>query len=120
MQQVAILEAFADLPDPRRRAGQRHSQALCLAVFTLAIASGNKGFLAIGDWLAAYRVELLKLFEVEKQRLPSYSTIRRVVVQLDYQKYSQCLAKFFGIHPVVGETIAVDGLCAAWVLSTRD
>lgn len=110
MQQVAILEAKAYLPDPRRRAGQRHSQALCLAVFTLAIAAGNKGFLAIGDWLAAYRAELLELFEVEKQRLPSYSTIRRVLVQLDYQKYSQCLAKFFGIRPVVGETIAVEGI----------
>ena len=107
MQQVAILEAFADLPDPRRRAGQRH--ALCLALFTLAIAAGNKGFLAIGDWLAAYRAELRELFDVEKQRLPSYSTIRRVLVQLDYQKYSQCLANFFDIRPVVGETIAVDG-----------
>jgi len=45
MQQAAILGGFADLPDRRRGAGQRHSLPLC-ALFTLAIA-GNKGFIAI-------------------------------------------------------------------------
>ncbi|NEP29501.1 MAG: hypothetical protein F6K49_49190 [Moorea sp. SIO3I6] len=32
--------------------------ALCLALFTKAIAAGNRGFLAIGDWLNSYRDEL--------------------------------------------------------------
>ncbi len=31
MSQLAIVEAFSDLPDTRRTAGQRHSQAMCLA-----------------------------------------------------------------------------------------
>ena len=109
MTQAAILEAFADLPDPRRGAGQRHTQALCLALFTLAIVAGNKGFLAIGDWLAAYRAELINLFAPPKGRLPSYSTIRRILLYLDYQQYSACLARFFGIRPMAGETIAADG-----------
>jgi hypothetical protein len=42
--QPTILEAFAELQDPRRRAGQRHTLPLCLALFTLATAAGNKGF----------------------------------------------------------------------------
>ena len=50
MSQIAIIEAFAELEDPRR-AGQRHALPLCLALFTLAIAAGNQGFLAIGDWM---------------------------------------------------------------------
>lgn len=41
MEQVAILEAEAGLSDPRRGAGQRHTQPLCLALFTLAVAAGN-------------------------------------------------------------------------------
>ena len=32
-----------------------------------------------------------------------------MLLELDYQKYSQCLAKFFGIQPLAGETLAVDG-----------
>ena len=107
MQQTAILEAFSVLPDVRRGQGKRHTLPLCLAIFTLAVAAGNRGFLAIGDWIDSYRGALTELFEVE--RLPSYSTIRRVLLNQDYQEYSGCLARFFGISPHVGETIAVDG-----------
>jgi hypothetical protein len=109
MSQIAIVEAFADLPDPRRTAGQRHHQALCLALFTLAVTAGNRGFLAIGDWLKAHQKELVELFHTPKGRIPSYSTLRRILLQLDYQTYSACLAKFFGIEPQSGETIAMDG-----------
>lgn len=109
MTQAAIIEAFADLPDCRRGAGQRHRQVLCLALFTLAIVAGNKGFLAIGDWIESNRSSLIELFQVEKERLPSYSTIRRVLLKLDYHQYCKCLGKFFGISPQAGETIAVDG-----------
>ncbi len=49
MSTLAIVEVFAGLRDPRRTAGQRHAQTLCLALFTLAVAAGNQGFLAIGD-----------------------------------------------------------------------
>jgi hypothetical protein len=109
MSQLAIVEAFMNLPDTRRTAGQRHKQALCLALFTLAVTAGNRGFLAIGDWLRAYKTELIELFEPAKERLPSYSTIRRTLLRLTEQDYSACLAKFFGIEPLAGETIAVDG-----------
>jgi hypothetical protein len=106
---LAIVEAFADLPDARRGEGKRHNQALCLALFTLSISAGCKGFLAISDWLSSYRSELIELFNPAKSRLPSYSTIRRVLLNLDYEAYSNCLAKFFQIDPVAGETVAMDG-----------
>jgi hypothetical protein len=109
MPQLAIIEAFADLSDTRRTAGQRHQQALCLALFTLAVAAGNRGFLAIGDWLKAYHDELVALFHPPRNRIPSYSTIRRALLRLDYRDYSSCLSRFFGIHPLTGETIATDG-----------
>ena len=109
MPQLAIVEAFADLCDTRRTAGQRHQQDLCLALFTLAVAAGNRGFLAIGDWLRAYHDELVALFAPPKDRLPSYSTIRRVLLRVDYREYSACLSRFFGIQPLPGETIATDG-----------
>lgn len=78
-------------------------------MFTLAVAAGCRGFLAIGDWLSAYDDELVELFAPAKERLPSYSTIRRVLLKLDYEQYSVCLAKFFEIKPRAGEMLAVDG-----------
>jgi DDE_Tnp_1-associated len=109
MSELAIVEIFADLPDKRRKAGKRHNQALCLALFTLAVAAGNRGFLAIGDWLRGYHDELVALFKPPKGRLPSYSTIRRTLLSLDYQAYAIRLSRFFGITPIPRETIAVDG-----------
>jgi hypothetical protein len=79
------------------------------ALFTLAIAAGNRGFLALGDWLKAYRDELVALLSPPKDRLPSYSTIRRVLLQTDYEQYSARLARFFDIRPLRGEMIATDG-----------
>ncbi len=109
MSQIAIIEAFAELEDPRRRAGQRHTLPLCLALFTLAIAAGNKGLLAIGDWISSYREQLIDLLKPEKNRLPSYSTVRRTLLHINPSQYSICLAKFFNVQPVHGETIALDG-----------
>jgi hypothetical protein len=109
MTELSIVAAFSDLPDTRRSAGQRHQQALCLALFTLAVAAGNRGFLAIGDWLQAHHHELVALFQPPKGRLPSYSTIRRALLRLEYAIYGDCLARFFDIQPQPGETIATDG-----------
>jgi len=41
------------------------------ALFTLGVAAGNRGFLAIGDWLKAEHAQLVTLFEPPKGRLPS-------------------------------------------------
>lgn len=109
MSSLAIVAAFSGLPDARRGAGRRHDQALCIALFTLAISAGCRGFLSISDWLKGYRHELLELFSPAKSRLPSYSTIRRVLLDIDYEAYSRCLADFFVIEPLAGETIAMDG-----------
>jgi hypothetical protein len=109
MSTLAIVEAFSELPDPRRGAGCRHEYAVCLALFTLAISAGCGGFLAIGDWLKAYRTPLIELFGFPKHGIPSYSTLRRALLGLDYQTYGVCIANFFKIEPQSGETIALDG-----------
>lgn len=38
---IAIVETFTHLPVPQSEAGQRHNQALYLALFTLAVAAGS-------------------------------------------------------------------------------
>jgi hypothetical protein len=109
MTELAIVEAFLELSNSRREAGKRHQQALCFALFTLAVAADNRGFLAIGDCLKAYQGELVELFQLPKERLPSYSTIRRALLRIEYQSYSACLSHFFGIQLLARETMAMDG-----------
>jgi hypothetical protein len=118
MSQIALLDVFEGMPDCRRKQGRRHSLQLCLALFTLAVAAGNRGFLAIGDWLKSYKQPLKELFEVDL--LPSYSTVRRALLSLDYKEYSCRLTQFFGITPMAGETLALDGkvLRGSYLLET--
>lgn len=59
--------------------------------------------------MKAYHDELIALFQPPKNRLPSYSTVRRVLLHLDYRQYCVRLARFFGIQPLPGETVALDG-----------
>jgi hypothetical protein len=47
--------------------------------------------------------------KAQKNRLPSYSTVRRALLHIDYQQYSECLAQFFDVQPNSGETISLDG-----------
>lgn len=81
----------------------------CFATTGDAFASraGNQGFLAIGDWIDSYSEQLKQLFKVA--RLPSYSTIRRVLLKTNHEDYSCKLAAFFQIAPFKGETIGLDG-----------
>ena len=66
-------------------------------------------FLAIGDWITSYQEQLINLFKPPKSRLPSYSTLRRALLHIDYEQYSACLCKFFDVQPASGETIGLDG-----------
>lgn len=109
MTQIALVDAFSDLLDTRCSSGKRHQQALCLSIFTMAVVAGNKGFLAIGDWIKVYRAELVELFQPPKGRIPSYSTIRRTLIRTEHESYAACLSRFFGIQPLPGETVAMDG-----------
>ena len=84
MRTLAVVEAFSELPDPRRGAGCRHKYALCLVLLTLAISAGCRGFLSIGDWLKAHREPLIALFGFPKHGIPLYSTLRRSLLDLDY------------------------------------
>jgi len=73
------------------------------------IAAGNKGFLAIGDWISSDREQLIELLKPPKNRLPSYSIVRRALLHIAPEQYSACLALFFNVQPACGETIGLDG-----------
>ena len=92
-----LLESiFDEMPDVRNASGRRYQMALCLALFTLAITAGNRGLRAVGSWLKRHQSELAELFK--SPRIPSYSTIRRVLQELDYEQYTIALARVFDVQ----------------------
>ena len=47
-----LLDLLAQVPDPRKRKGRRHSLAGLLAVAITAVIAGSRSFAAIGQWAA--------------------------------------------------------------------
>lgn len=81
---VNLLEEIAQIPDPRSRSGRRHSLWLVLLLVILGVLSGCQGYRALGDFVSRHREALIERLDVPKSRLPSYSTLRRVMMVVDF------------------------------------
>ena len=96
---LAALQSQLDtLDDPRRGQGKRHRQGLVLLIVLLATISGYLGYRAIEDFLAKHQAQLLTLFQPEKGRIPSYSTVRRVLMGVDFQQFTQIYKNWIAHH----------------------
>jgi hypothetical protein len=80
----SLLEVFAKLPDARRGEGKRHSIEFCYVLFVLSIMSGYNGIKPFGQFVKNNHKELVKYLKPNKGRLPSYSTMRRILLNTDY------------------------------------
>ncbi len=108
---MALLEA---LPDPRKRRGIRHRQAVVLVVAICACLSGARSFLAIGEWAAALPQEALKRLGCRWHPIrrcyipPSEPTLRRTLQAVDPALIDRELGGWLGsLAP--GSAVAVDG-----------
>lgn len=105
-----LLKRFARLSDPRRCQGKRHSQALVLGIVVLATMSGYLGYRAIDDFLQKHKAELFELFRPAQDRLPSYSTIRRVLMQLDFVAFCTLYEQWVSEqHASSAKQLCIDG-----------
>ena len=61
--------------------------------------SGYWGYRELGRFVERHGRELIKMFQVSRAEMPSYSTIRRVIMQLDYEQLTECLMS--GLHNIL-------------------
>jgi hypothetical protein len=82
----SLLEFLKELPDRRRGAGQRHKQEFGLIIIIMSMMSGYIGIRAMGDFAERNKEELIKALKPLKPRVPSFSTLRRILLQLDFRQ----------------------------------
>lgn len=111
MKEYKLREALKGLEDNRRGAGQRHSIDVVLLVTIMATMSGYVGYRAVGDFVIRYKQELIAYLEVKKDRLPSFSTIRRVLMNIDHDAFNEIFMQWMNHYLVQqGQNwISVDG-----------
>jgi hypothetical protein len=77
-----LIEKLSRVKDSRYR-NSSHSIGVVLTIVLVATMGGYTGYRSIGYFTKRYKKELLEFFELEKEKLPSYSTIRRVLMRVD-------------------------------------
>jgi len=53
------------------------------------VMSGCKGYRALADFVVRHQAELLEVMALPQKRLPSYSTIRRIMVRINFDAFAQ-------------------------------
>ena len=86
----SLLGVFATIADPRGRRGRRHDLAGVLAIATAAVCAGASSLVAIAEWAADVGRDLLARSGLLRpgRRVPSESTIRRILQALDADELS--------------------------------
>ena len=86
----SLLGVFATIAGPRGGRGRRHDLAGVLAIATAAVCAGASSLVAIAEWAADVGRDLLATSGLLRpgRRVPSESTIRRILQALDADELS--------------------------------
>lgn len=107
-----LIDKLKKVKDERRKGGKRHELWIVLITIVLAIMNGNQGYRAIGDFGKFNQVKLTKILKIENKSLPSYSTIRRVMMILEWESLLEIFNEWgedLRNHNDLEELLAIDG-----------
>jgi predicted transposase YbfD/YdcC len=106
-----LLDLLAQVPDPRKRKGRRHSLAGLLAVGITAVIAGSRSFAAIGQWAADAGPDVLTALGAARGPAEE-STFRRAFALVSADVLDQVLGAWLWTRAVRAGgrlVIAVDG-----------
>ena len=107
----SLIDYLKEIPDERDVSGRRHPLWLILLIMILGIMSGYWGYRGLGRFVERHRRQLIDTFKIPGARVPSYSTIRRVMMSLDYEAVTQVFNQWASQYSrnTKGQWIAIDG-----------
>jgi predicted transposase YbfD/YdcC len=108
-----LYSKLSELTDVRRVQGKRHPIELAVIIVILGIMNGYDGYNAIGDFITRNQEELISIFKPKKGRLPSFSTIRRVMGKLNFDELCDIFEEWANNNISIKEKewISLDGKC---------
>lgn len=109
-QPLSLLEAFAEVPDPRVPRTRWHPLPEVLFIALCATLCGADGFNEIESWGQAKEAWLRERLDLPNG-IPSHDTFNRVFSRLDPDAFTACFLRWLEAlrEPTVGQVIALDG-----------
>lgn len=110
---LSLLEALAQVPDPRGRQGQRHPLSAILGLAVVAMLTGCKGYSAIAQFGREKGVALAHALGFRRGKTPTKSTYSTLFRRLDVVAFEAVLARWTAARlPEDQRHIAIDGKTA--------
>ncbi len=109
---MSLIERLQQLPDCRKARGQRHPHWLILLLVILAGLTGYWGNRPVAEFAQRYAQAIFdKLGLPPEIKPPSYSTVRRLMQQLDYEILAQLFTDWAMAETEfeAGQWLATDG-----------
>lgn len=109
-----LIDAFAEVPDPRRAGSVRYPLPAILAMAVSAMLAHHHSVLAIAEWGARQSPDHQRALGFPDGGTPCQSTLQRLFRKLDGAILAQCLTRWFqaaralGVDPVM-QGVAIDG-----------
>ena len=106
-----LMEELKKIRDFRTGKGRRHPLWLILLLVIMGTMSGCLGYRALGDFVKRHKQSLVEILEIPKKRVPSYSTIRRVMMRVDFEELTQVFNSWASEYVELNrsEWLATDG-----------
>lgn len=108
---VSLITQLKKVRDFRTKQGQRHPLWLVLVLVIMGTMSGCIGYRGLGDFVKRHQQSLIEILEIPKERVPSYSTIRRVMMRVNFEELTQIFNEWASQYVELSslEWLATDG-----------
>lgn len=116
-----LIEAFQAIPDYRSARGKRHPLWVILVVIIMGNLAGYRGNRPLADFAQRYGSEIARLLQVELAAMPSFSTLRRAHLGIDFEALSDAFRGWMQQYINLDEAIyAIDGKRIRQPISDED
>ena len=107
---ASLLQAFAEVPDPRAARGRRHPLAAILTLAVAAMRADARSLYAIAQWGRLQSAETVRARGFTRARTPTVSTLHEVFKALDVAAFEAALAAWAqAVFAPTSQAIALDG-----------
>lgn len=116
---TTLQETFAQIPDPRGTRGKRYPLPIFLILILLGTMSGYGGYRGLERFMQRHEGTLARQLGLTRDALPDYSTIRRLLTQIDFNQVAAVLNAWMKAERWVeaGDDCAIDGKSLANTLN---
>jgi predicted transposase YbfD/YdcC len=83
---TSVIEQLKLVKDFRKNRGKRHELWVVLAIILLAVLMGNVTYQDMAIFRQKQKNKLIELLQIPTNKLPSYSTLRRIMMGVDQEE----------------------------------